>query len=49
MTFDLIVRDAAFPDARRGVDIGAREGKVVATAPGIAALLHCCAWSEYAA
>ncbi|MGA2484919.1 MAG: amidohydrolase family protein [Roseiarcus sp.] len=37
MTFDLIVRDANLPDGRRGIDIAARDGRIVAIAPAIAA------------
>ena len=37
MTFDLIVRGASLPDGRRGVDIAARDGRIVAIAPRIAA------------
>jgi len=37
MTFDLIVRGANLPDGRRGVDIAARDGRIVVIEPGIAA------------
>jgi cytosine deaminase len=37
MTFDLIVRGANLPDGRRGIDIGARDGRIVAIEPNIAA------------
>ena len=37
MTFDLIVRGATLPDGRRGIDIAARDGRIVAIAPAIAA------------
>ncbi len=30
MTFDLLVRNAALPDGRKGLDIGVRDGKIVA-------------------
>jgi cytosine/creatinine deaminase len=35
MTFDLLVRDAALPDGRRGLDIAARDGRIVEMAPRI--------------
>jgi cytosine deaminase len=37
MTFDLIVRGANLPDGRRGIDIAARDGRIVAIEPNIAA------------
>ena len=37
MTFDLIVRGASLPDGRRGIDIAARDGRIVAIEPRIAA------------
>ena len=37
MTFDLIVRSANLPDGRRGIDIVARDGRIVAIEPRIAA------------
>lgn len=33
---DLLVRDAVLPDGRRGVDIGCRDGRIVAVGPGVA-------------
>ena len=35
MTLDLLVRNAALPDGRRGLDIGARDGRIVALEPGL--------------
>jgi cytosine/creatinine deaminase len=40
MTFDLIVRGANLPDGRRGIDIAARDGRIVAIEPNIAAEAH---------
>lgn len=37
MTLDLLVRNAATPDGRKGLDIGVRDGRIVAIEPGIAA------------
>jgi cytosine/creatinine deaminase len=37
MTLDLLVRNATLPDGQRGLDIAARDGRIVAIAPGIAA------------
>ncbi|MGY2053066.1 amidohydrolase family protein [Methylobacterium sp. JK268] len=35
MPFDLLVRDAALPDGRSGLDIGIRDGRIVAIEPGL--------------
>jgi cytosine deaminase len=35
MTFDLLVRNAKLPDGRGGVDVAARDGRIVAVEPGI--------------
>jgi cytosine/creatinine deaminase len=35
MSFDLLVRDAALADGRRGVDVGVRGGRIVAIAPAL--------------
>ena len=35
MTFDLLVRNATLPDGRSGVDIGVRDGRIVAIEPGL--------------
>ena len=35
MTFDLLVRNATLPDGRRGLDIAARGGRIVAIEPGL--------------
>lgn len=37
MSFDLLVRDAALADGRRGVDVGVRGGRIVAIAPALPA------------
>ncbi|MDE3174939.1 MAG: amidohydrolase family protein [Pseudomonadota bacterium] len=37
MLFDLLLRNATLPDGRSGVDIAARDGRIVAVAPGIEA------------
>jgi cytosine deaminase len=37
MTFDLLVRNATLPDGRRGLDIAARDGRIVDIAPAIGA------------
>ena len=37
MSFDLLVRDAALADGRRGVDVGVRDGRIVAIAPALPA------------
>ena len=37
MSFDLIIRNATLPDGRRGMDIGAREGKIVTVEQGLEA------------
>lgn len=37
MSFDLLVRDAALADGRRGVDVGVRDGRIVAVAPALPA------------
>ena len=37
MTFDLLVRGATLPDGRTNIDIAARDGRIVAIEPGIAA------------
>jgi len=34
---DLVLRDAALPDGRRGMDIGVRDGRIVAVEPRLAA------------
>ena len=35
MTFDLLIRNATLPGGRRGVDIAARDGRIVAVAPAL--------------
>ena len=35
MTFDLLVRNATLPDGRRGLDIAARDGRIVAIEPSL--------------
>ncbi|HSI41163.1 MAG TPA: amidohydrolase family protein [Xanthobacteraceae bacterium] len=35
MSLDLLVRGAVLPDGRRGVDIGCRDGRILAVEPGI--------------
>lgn len=37
MTFDLIIRDATFPDGRTGLDIAVRDGRIAAVERGIQA------------
>src|SRR3954453_12763043 len=37
MTLDLILRNAALPDGRKGLDIAVRDGRIVEIAPGIEA------------
>ncbi|MFN7781961.1 MAG: amidohydrolase family protein [Lysobacterales bacterium] len=37
MSFDLLVRDAALADGRRGVDVGVRGGRIFAIAPALPA------------
>jgi cytosine deaminase len=37
MSFDVLVRDAALADGRRGVDLGVRGGRIVANAPALSA------------
>ena len=37
MTFDLLIRNATLPDGRRGLDIAARDGRIVAIEPGLPA------------
>jgi cytosine deaminase len=37
MSFDVLVRDAALADGRRGVDLGVRGGRIVAIAPALSA------------
>lgn len=35
MTFDLVIRNAAFPDGRTGLDIAVKEGKIAEIAPAL--------------
>ncbi len=35
--FDLILRQCALPDGRRGIDIGIRDGRIVAVEAGLTA------------
>jgi cytosine deaminase len=35
MTFDLLIRNATLPDGRKGQDIAARDGRIVAVEPGL--------------
>jgi len=35
--FDLLIRNAALPDGRAGVDIGVRSGRIAALEPALAA------------
>ena len=35
MTFDLLIRNATLPDGRKGLDIAARDGRIVAVAPAL--------------
>ena len=37
MSFDLLVREAALADGRRGVDVGVRDGRIAAIAPNLPA------------